>query len=99
MLYTMGANGMKAFTKTAYAEDPGRDVEVVDTTGAGDGSIGAFLYKLSEMGMTPDTLENLTNAQLKECISFANVFCALSVQKRGTISSYPTLKEVQECGL
>lgn len=99
LLYTMGDQGMKAFTRTAYAEDPGRKVKVVDTTGAGDGSIGAFLYKLSDMGMTPDTLDSLTNEQLKECISFANVFCALSVQKRGTISSYPTLKEVQECGL
>ena len=69
-------------------------VKAVDTTGAGDGFIGSFLWQLSRDGVTVDKLEKLSCKKLKEYLDFSNRFCGLSVQKHGAIDSYPTLPEM-----
>ena len=89
IIYTCGGKGAHAFTKTAAAYRTARDVEVIDTTGAGDGFIGSFLWKLKSMGINADSLEKLTEAQLSDCLDFSNEFCTLSVMKHGAIASYP----------
>jgi fructokinase len=48
------------------------------------------------MCSVPDELEKLTENELIESLNFANRFCALSVQKKGAIASYPTLDEMQK---
>jgi hypothetical protein len=65
-----------------------------DTTGAGDGFIGSFLWQLSRDGVTVDKLEKLSCKKLEEYLDFSNRFCGLSVQKHGAIDSYPTLPEM-----
>ena len=57
---------------------------------------GAFLWSLRKMCSVPDELEKLTENELIESLNFANRFCALSVQKKGAIASYPTLDEMQK---
>jgi len=89
VIYTCGGKGAMAFTKNASSFRTARDVKVIDTTGAGDGFIGSFLWKLKDMGITADTLEKLTEKRLIGCLDFSNEFCTLSVMKHGAIASYP----------
>ena len=96
VLYTCGSKGAYAFTKNVKAFSPALKVSAVDTTGAGDGFTGAFLWSLRKMCSVPDELEKLTENELIGSLGFANRFCALSVQKKGAIASYPTLDEMQK---
>ncbi|MCR4840688.1 MAG: carbohydrate kinase [Lachnospiraceae bacterium] len=95
VLYTCGSNGAYAYTKKADAFAPSQKVKAVDTTGAGDGFTGAFLWKLSGICPVREELENLTSEELAECVEFSNKFCAISVQRAGAIASYPTADEVE----
>ena len=94
MIYTEGSAGARAFTKKASAVAECRKVKAVDTTGAGDGFIGAFLWCLYRDGVTTETIEELSENKLEEYLKFANAFCGISVQKKGAIPSYPTLEEM-----
>ena len=94
VLYTCGSKGAYAYTRAAHAFAPCQKVRAVDTTGAGDGFIGSFLWQLSRDGVTVDKLEKLSCKKLKEYLDFSNRFCGLSVQKHGAIDSYPTLPEM-----
>ena len=94
VLYTCGSKGAYAYTRASHAFAPCQKVRAVDTTGAGDGFIGSFLWQLSRDGVTVDKLEKLSCKKLKEYLDFSNRFCGLSVQKHGAIDSYPTLPEM-----
>ena len=67
----------------------------MDTTGAGDGFIGSFLWQLNRDGVTLDKLEKLSKKKLDEYLAFSNKFCGISVQSNGAIDSYPTLEQMQ----
>lgn len=86
IIYTTGSSGAQAFTKTVSCQADGIKVSAVDTTGAGDGFIGSFLYQLCASGKE---IEMLSAEELREYLRFSNGFCALSVQKHGAIDSYP----------
>lgn len=94
VIYTEGSKGARAFTKKASATAECAKVKAVDTTGAGDGFIGAFLWCLHRDGVTAEQLEELSGDKLEEYLKFANAFCGISVQKKGAIPSYPTLEEL-----
>lgn len=94
VIYTEGSKGARAFTKKASAVAECMKVKAVDTTGAGDGFIGAFLWCLHRDGVTAETIEELSEDKLEEYLKFANGFCGISVQKKGAIPSYPTLEEM-----
>ena len=94
ILYTKGSGGAEAYTKAGYAAADSHMVQAVDTTGAGDGFIGSFLYQLAEDGVTAETLERLSAAQLTKYLEFSHRFCAKSVQIPGAIASYPTKEEL-----
>lgn len=91
ILFTCGSDGAYAFTEKEAAFSPSLKVKAVDTTGAGDGFIGSFLWKLKEKNITLDNLDKIDVLTLTECLEFSNKFCALSVQKEGAIASYPKL--------
>ena len=95
VLYTCGSEGAYAYTRTAQGFAPCQKVKAVDTTGAGDGFIGSFLWQLSRDGVTLDKLAKLSKTKLNEYLAFSNKFCGISVQKNGAIDSYPTLAEMQ----
>ncbi|MBR3341124.1 MAG: carbohydrate kinase [Clostridiales bacterium] len=98
VLFTCGKDGMFAFTKNASAHKISPAVNVVDTTGAGDASIGSFLWKLNASGITKSNIETVTSEVLDEALDFATKFCALSIQQKGAIPSYPTLEQVMTMG-
>ncbi len=95
VIYTEGADGARAFTKTAKGYAAGKKVKAVDTTGAGDAFIGSFLYQLSEKNVHAEGLSTLSEEELSACLEFSNTYCAKSVQKKGAISSYPTGAEMR----
>lgn len=78
--------GSKGFVSLDAADEvtvePGQNVHSMDTTGAGDGFLGAMAARLA-MGDS-----------LGQACSWANTFAAYSVQRPGTISSYPSREEI-----
>ena len=96
VLFTCGKDGMFAFTEKASAHKISPVVNVVDTTGAGDASIGSFLWKLNDSGITKSNIKDISSDTLGEALDFATKFCTISVQRKGAIPSYPTLEQVQK---
>lgn len=88
---TLGSDGAFYYHKNAYKKIDTYDVEVVDTTGAGDIFMGAALHKLLEYNLD---LDSLTEQNLDEICWFANVAGALSTTKTGAIPSIPSLEEI-----
>lgn len=94
VLFTCGSRGAYAYTGNAKAFSPSFKVKAVDTTGAGDGFIGSFLWRLREKKVSLENLNEVDESTLTECLAFSNRFCALSVQKEGAIASYPDLTQM-----
>ncbi len=90
VIFTRGADGAMAFTHSASAEAVGRKVQALDTTGAGDGFIGSFLYQLYRDGVNRETLSTIGSNQLEKYLKASANFCSTSVEQQGAIASYPT---------
>ena len=69
---------------------PAADVNVVDTTGAGDCFIGCVLYKLN-CGEA-----NLTLDGIKQAMDFASLGCGVVIGKKGAIESMPTQEDIKK---
>lgn len=89
IVYTCGKDGAYTFTESTEAFSPAEKVNAVDTTGAGDGFIGSFLWKLQSLGINAANISEADECALKKCLDFSNRFCAISVQSEGAIASYP----------
>ena len=79
LLVTLGSNG--AILRTSHGEIikvTAPNTEVIDTTGAGDGFVGAFAAALN------------AGKELKTALEYAIRFASNSVGKKGAQSSYPT---------
>ena len=83
---TLGAKGSLALVRNTEIRTPGFDVDVVDTTGAGDvfrgGFIGGWLLGKDE-------------ATVEEILRYANGVAALSCQRLGARAGIPTAAEVE----
>jgi ribokinase len=82
VVITLGADGALVADRGGTHREPGRRVEVVDTTGAGDAFVGALACELSH------------GASLRDATRFAVALSALSVQGRGAQPSYPDRRAV-----
>jgi ribokinase len=82
-IVTKGAKGVVVY-QNGELEIPSFQVEVVDTTGAGDSFNGALALALCE------------GFELVEACQFANAVGAISVTKLGAQSGMPTRNEVEE---
>ena len=94
VIYTCGSKGAYAFTEKERAFAESEKVRAFDTTGAGDGFIGSFLWSMHRLGITAGTLSDMSREQLAGCLEYSNKFCAVSIQKPGAIASYPTAEEM-----
>ena len=83
VVLTLGEAGSLLYQATCRAEQPAFKLGVVDTTGASDAFVGAFCHALS-LGW-----------QVRKTLVFASAAAGLSCTRRGTMSSLPTLGEVQ----
>ena len=89
---TCGAEG--CFFKNALAEGhvPSlSDIQVIDTTGAGDIFGGSAVWKLLRTGKDPG---GLTGEELTDIVRFACASAGLSTTRPGGISAVPTYEEV-----
>jgi ribokinase len=84
---TLGPRGALLSGPTGKYETKRHTVNAVDTTGAGDCFIGAFVAALAKSDSVTDAID------------FANEAAAISVTRRGAASSFPTLAEVKDSGL
>lgn len=96
VVYTCGGGGAYAYTRAAQAFSPARPVRAVDTTGAGDGFIGSFLWKLQSGGRNAANLDAIDAETLRACLDFSNRFCAWSIRSPGAIASYPRPEQLEE---
>jgi fructokinase len=89
---TLGPNGCFYRNKNVYGSKEGFQVNVVDTTGAGDAFVGGVLYKILEMNKP---LDRLNEADFNEMVTFANAAGALTTEGKGGIPSIPTMEQVE----
>ena len=89
---TCGADGCYFKNAVASGHVPSlRDIQVKDTTGAGDIFGGSAVWKLLQYGVSP---ELLNEAQLRDVVTFACTSAGLSTTRSGGISSVPEYEEV-----
>ncbi len=84
IIMTLGESGAAGLDENHFWTCQGIPVEAVDTTGAGDG-FGAALVAALLGGRT-----------LEEASCWANLYAAYTVQRMGTIPSYPTRDQIEE---
>lgn len=83
VLVTIGSRGAALIDDNGFCIYPGRKVDAVDTTAAGDCFNAAFVVGLSE-GMSKT-----------EAITFANFASSISVTRKGATTSIPERSEVE----
>lgn len=83
IIITLGSQGARLVERAGTVAIPGYDVDVVDTTGAGDAFNGALAVAIAE------------GRRQNDAIAFANAAAALCVTKPGTAPSMPHRSEVE----
>ena len=91
---TCGADGCWFQNAQASGWIPAlKEIQVIDTTGAGDIFGGSALWKLLQLGKAPETL---TEDELTDVVRFACTAAGLSTTRPGGISSVPDHEEILE---
>ncbi|EGB94444.1 carbohydrate kinase [Clostridium sp. D5] len=91
ILLTLGKDGSRAYYKGMRVERGGFTMNTIETTGAGDTFCGSSLNYVLEHG-----IEDLTEEQLGEMMTFANAAAALITTRKGAIRSMPEKEDVLE---
>lgn len=95
-IYTKGSDGAELYTKNEKVTVEGIKTNVIDTTGAGDSFIGAFLYNLLKDRLDLKELEELSEYKLKDYLNFANIYANNSTTKKGAIAAMATKEEIEK---
>ncbi len=89
---TCGADGCYFENAVASGKEPSlKNIQVKDTTGAGDIFGGSAVWKLLQIGKAP---EILTEDEMRDVVRFACTAAGLSTTRSGGISSVPEYAEV-----
>ena len=91
VLVTLGADGSCFYTKDMQATVPTFKVKTLDTTGAGDNFMGAFLAWMIQNGRP---LEELTEDELKAALRYANAAGAICASRYGAIDGQATPEDI-----
>jgi len=84
VVVTLGADGAVMFRADGTVRVPGRTVAVIDTVGAGDSFLAAFLTHCSEHGrLSRESLAGLSEAEATEVLAFAVAASAITCERRG----------------
>jgi len=95
VLVTYGGEGAAIYTGGRRVFLQSYDVRAVDTTGAGDAFIGAFLTRLLDMGDTRPILSELSNMELLSMLRFSHAVAGLVVSAKGAINAMPDRESVE----
>ncbi|OPJ60586.1 carbohydrate kinase family protein [Clostridium oryzae] len=93
LIITRGKDGVSAFYKGYKVTVNGYKVKAVDTTGAGDSFIGAFLYQICNNKLD---IMNIEKSEIKDILKFSNAVAALTTMNKGAISALPSLETVEK---
>lgn len=95
LLVTRGSAGAAVHTKAYMIETAAADVTAMDTTGAGDSFIGAFLYCLMRCGVTKDNIGHMAKEELREVLEFSNYYAAYTTTNMGAIEAMATHAQIE----
>ena len=95
VVQTLGSRGARAYFGGGSFDVPGRRAKAVDATGAGDAFLGAFLSKLRILGVS--RAADLTEAVIREALTYGNMSGCICVQTKGAIASIPTRAQIEAC--
>ncbi len=91
ILITMGKAGSRAYYKDLRVESaPFLQENTVETTGAGDTFCATSIHEVLKYG-----IDNLTEENLIELLTYANAAASLITTKKGALRVMPTLEEVK----
>ncbi|WP_077622425.1 carbohydrate kinase family protein [Sediminibacillus massiliensis] len=93
LILTRGRKGVTFFINNRKISVAGFNVHSIDTTGAGDSFIGAFLYRFS---LKDKDLSEITLTELGDMGTFANSVAAMVTTRNGAISALPTKEELSD---
>ena len=89
---TLGKDGSRAYYKGMRGEVPGFvQKNTIETTGAGDTFCGCMLHYIIQHG-----LEDLTEEDLRELLTFANAAASVITTRKGALAVMPSKEEVEE---
>jgi fructokinase len=94
LVISRGEGGSLAVTPDYRIELPAFPVEVVETTGAGDGFMAAMITRLLPEREKAGSLRRVEAGTVRAALNFANAVGALTCTRMGAIPALPTLKEV-----
>lgn len=90
ILVSMGKDGSRAYYKDGYVEaTPFLQKNTIETTGAGDTFCACVINYVLEHGLT-----DLTDAQLREMLTFANAAASIITTRKGALRVMPSRQEV-----
>ncbi len=91
---TLGSEGCYVYNNGTGVLVSGFEVNVQDTTGAGDGFVAGVLYQL--VAHDVKNISELGLSELQQMVKFANAVGALATTEKGAISALPKLSQVQK---
>jgi len=91
IIVTKGHKGVSLYSNTAQVEVEAAKITAVDTTGAGDAFMGAFIFRM----MQKPTLSHQVLDYLPDLI-FASKVAGYVVQRHGAISAMPSLHDLEK---
>lgn len=95
VIVTLGKDGSAYRTGNTLRTQKAFDrVKAVDTTGAGDAFLGAFLYSVTQRDIKE--FKAADTKIIDEMMNFANAAAALCVMKKGAIPAMPDLETVKK---
>ena len=96
LVISLGEKGAIATNGDYRIELPGLEVDVVETTGAGDGFLGAIITELLPAREKTGSLASIDEEQVREALKIANAVGALTCKKPGAIPALPTRAETDD---
>ena len=92
ILVSMGKQGSRAYYNGRMVEAaPFLQENTIETTGAGDTFCGCVLHYICENG-----LEDLSDEDLKQMLTFANAAASLVTTRKGALRVMPEEEEILE---
>jgi fructokinase len=95
LVISRGENGALATNGDYRIELPAFKVEVVETTGAGDGFMAAMIARLLPEREKLGSLARVDREVVRDALRYANAVGALTCTRRGAIPALPTRKDVE----
>jgi fructokinase len=96
LVVSRGSQGSLVTNGDYSIEMPAYDIDVVETTGAGDGFMAAMITRLLPEREKVGSLAQVDRETVRQALRFANAVGALTCTRMGAIPALPTLREALE---